>query len=110
MKANYWQKGDAIDFVNATENTIPANTLVVLGTHVGVAGTDIAAGETGTILVSGVWKLAKKGAEVITAGTNVYYSSADDAVTATAAENTACGYAIAAAAAADETVLVRLPG
>ena len=110
MKAIYWQKGDAIDFVNATENTIPANTLVALGTHVGAAGTDIPAGGTGTLLVSGVWKLAKKADEAIAAGADVYFSAADDAVTATATENIACGYAIASAATGDGTVLVRLPG
>lgn len=110
MKATFWQKGDAIDYTNATANLIPANTVIAIGTHVGVAGTDIAPGDTGTLIVSGVWKLPKNGSEAIAAGTDVYYSSAEDAVTATSTNNVACGYAIAAAAATDTSVLVRLPG
>lgn len=106
-KAEYWQRGEAIDFANNTGAAIEANEIVVLGSHVGVAGTPIAAGETGTLHVFGVFEMPKKEAEAITAGADVYY--ADGAITAT--EGTVkAGYATEAAAADATSVKVKLLG
>jgi predicted RecA/RadA family phage recombinase len=104
-KAVYWQRGETIDHTNATDATIEANTIVAFGSHIGVAGTDIAVGETGTLHVSGVFELPKTASEEISAGTDVYF--ANDAITATSGDVKA-GYAIADAAADDATVKVRL--
>jgi len=106
--ATYWQRGEAIDYTNGTGSKIEANEIVVLGSHVGVAGSDIAAGETGTLHVFGVFEMPKKASEAISAGTDVYWSS--DGITATAESNPKAGYAIEAAVAADETIKVKLLG
>ena len=54
-KAKYWHKGNSIDYVNNTDAIIEANTVVVIGSHIGMAGTDIAPGETGSLVMEGVW-------------------------------------------------------
>ena len=72
-KASYWQRGETLDYVNAGENVIEANTILVLGSRIGVAGTDILPGEKGTIHVTGVYEVPKDGSE-ISGGARVYYS------------------------------------
>lgn len=75
-KATYWQRGEAIDYVNKTEETIEAGTVVAFGDRIGVAGTDIAPGETGSLHVEGVFEFPK-GEEVVGAGTDVYVKTTD---------------------------------
>lgn len=106
--ATYWQRGEAIDFVNGTGSKIEANEIVAFGSRVGVAGSDIAAGETGALHVTGVFEMPKKENEAISAGADVYWSA--DGVTATEGSNPKAGYAIEAAVAADATVKVKLLG
>ena len=47
-KATYWQRGETIDFKNETGAKIEANTIITLGSRVGIAGTDINPGEVGS--------------------------------------------------------------
>ena len=108
MKATYWQKGDTLDYTNGTASAIEANTVINLVTRVGIAGTTIAAGETGSVVVAGVFEMDKKAAEAITLGALVYFDGT--AITATATANAPAGYAVAGAAAADTTILVKLLG
>lgn len=107
-KAEYWQRGEAIDFTNNTGAAIEANEIVTFGSHIGVAGAPIAKGETGILHVNGVFEMPKKENEAIEAGTDVYYSS--EGVTATAGDNIKAGYAIGAAGASEEYVRVKLLG
>ena len=44
-KAAYWQRGEAIDYVNKTEETIEAGTVMTLGKHIGIAAEDILPGK-----------------------------------------------------------------
>lgn len=106
-KASYWQRGDAIDFTNGTGSKIDANTIVLLGARIGVAGTDIEAGETGSLIVSGVFELPKA-TGAITAGAVVYWDATNSNITTTSTNNTAAGFAVAAAASADTAVLVKI--
>lgn len=41
MKASYWQRGEALDYVNASETKIEAGTVLTIGKRIGIAGTDI---------------------------------------------------------------------
>ena len=41
MKASYWQRGEALDYVNAAETKIEAGTVLTIGKRIGIAGTDI---------------------------------------------------------------------
>jgi predicted RecA/RadA family phage recombinase len=53
--ATYWQRGEALDYVNNTEAIIEANTVIVYGDRIAVTGCDIAPGELGSIHVEGVF-------------------------------------------------------
>lgn len=108
MKATYWQKGETLDHTPAA--AVKNGAVVELGTRVGVAGSDIAAGTQGQIHVVGVFEMDKADNEAITMGASLYYDAANDAITATADGNTPAGYAAANAAANDTTVLVKLLG
>ena len=60
-KATYWQRGETLDYPNASGSKIDANTIVVLKTgatgRIGVIGTDIPNGETGSVHVTGVYEM-----------------------------------------------------
>lgn len=107
MTAKYWQKGEVLDYT-ATDK-VANGEVVSLGTRIGVAGEDIAAGETGHLHVVGVFEMAKA-TGAITMGAAVYYDTAEKNITATASGNVPAGYAAAPAASADTTVLVKLLG
>lgn len=105
-KATYWQRGESLDYVNSGDTVIEANTIVSLGTRIGVVGTDINPKERGSIHVTGVFEIAKTGGE-IAMGAAVYF---DETGITTANSGTPAGYAAAAAGADDATVLVKLLG
>lgn len=107
-KAEYWQRGEALDYTNATSTVIPANTIVKFGSRIGVAGTDIAPNEVGSLHVGGVWEFDKTGSEKIEMGATVYYDGTG--ITDAADTNTEVGYAAATAEAADSKILVKLRG
>lgn len=105
--ATYWQRGEALDYTNDGDDTIEAGTVIILGSRIAVAGCEIESGDTGTIHVTGVFYFPKSTEEAIDAGTELYYSDTDGVVTATASDVVA-GYACAAAAETDSTVLVKI--
>ena len=106
--ATYWQRGEAIDYKNETGAKIPADTVLIIGSVLGVAGGDIADGEIGVVHVNGVFEIPKKAAVALTAGEKVTFTDKDgiDA----AGEGTVYGYATQAAAASDATAIVKLLG
>lgn len=108
MKATYWQRGETLDYTPTA--AVRNGAVVSLGTRVGVAGSDIAAGTQGQVHVVGVFEMDKAANEAITMGAAVYYDATNDVITATADGHTLAGYAAADAAAADATVLVKLLG
>jgi predicted RecA/RadA family phage recombinase len=107
MNAKYWQRGETLDYTPAS--AVENGAVVNLTTRIGIAGSDIAAGETGQVHVSGVF-LMDKAAVDIALGAAVYYDAENDVITTTATSNTPAGYAAAAAAEAATTVLVKLLG
>lgn len=113
--AEYWQRGEALDFTNAGESTIAANTIVKIGSRIGVTGGSIAPGETGALHVGGVWEMPKTGINAITMGQTVYFDgtgitdAADDGGSPATAY-AEVGYAAAAAAADATKILVKISG
>ena len=91
MTAKYWQKGEVLDYKASA--AVKNGEVVSLGTRIGVAGEDIAAGETGHLHVVGVFEMEKA-------------TGASPSVV----NNIPAGYAAAPAASGDETVLVKLLG
>lgn len=57
--ATYWQKGESLDYLNKTGAAIPAGTVLKLGAHIGVAGTDIPPEGLGSVHMVGVFKIEK---------------------------------------------------
>lgn len=107
-KAEYWQRGETIDFPNATGEKIEANSIIIVGQRIGVAGTEIQAGEKGSVHVVGVYKFPKAKATAITAGALVYWDKTHNYITTTASSNLLAGYAVEAAGENDATVLVKI--
>lgn len=116
-KAEYWQRGEVIDYVNNTAARIEANQIVTFGKRIGVAGTSIEIGETGSLHVFGVFEMPKSSANEIAEGTDVYFDgegiteAADNGQTSDAKVSYACaGYATETAAADATAVKVKLLG
>ncbi|MFW6680665.1 DUF2190 family protein [Lacrimispora sp. AGF001] len=107
-KASYFQRGESLDYVNHTTEKIEALSIIELVSRIGIAGDDIAAGEMGTVIVSGVFEIQKTDTTAITMGTLVYYDGTG--ITTTATGNIPAGYAAADAAAGDSTMIVKLLG
>ncbi|MCM1236698.1 MAG: DUF2190 family protein [Ruminococcus flavefaciens] len=106
-KAEYLQRGESLDYTNATEDTIPDGAVVTIGTRVGVTGCPIPPGKTGSLHVVGVFEIKKTGTAAIEMGQTLYFDGTG--MTDTAGDIEA-GYAAAPADAAAETVLVKLRG
>lgn len=108
-KAAYWQRGESLDYKNTGTEKIEANSIIVLGSRIGVAGMDIAPGATepGSLHVVGVFSFPKAG-EAIEAGAEVFYSEADGNITATASGNIRAGFAVESAEASADKILVKI--
>jgi len=101
--ANYWQRGESLDYMNSGNTKIEAGAVITYGARIGVAGCDIEPGEMGSIHVEGVFEMPK-GSGAITAGAEVYWTGTAIATSG----DTKAGYAAQAAAAGDTVVLVKI--
>ena len=104
--AKYWQKGDKIDYKNTTEATIKNNQVVTLGERIGIAGNDILPGETGTVVLNGVFAIPKADSIAVKVGNTLYFAA--DKVTTAKTGNVVAGMAIADAAENATEAIVRL--
>ena len=106
MKARYVQRGESIDFTPTAD--VAAGDVVKLGNLVGVAKLDIRAGELGALALCGVYEIATNGS-AIEAGAVVHVDPATGKVCAEGASGAVkFGHAVAAVAASDPLVHVRL--
>ena len=78
MSAKYWQRGETIDYT-ATDD-LANGDVVNLATRIGVAGDDIAAGETGAVHVVGVFEMPKA-TGAVTVGQALYWDAAAENIT-----------------------------
>lgn len=131
--ATYLQRGEALDYRNTTESTIPHGTIVTFGTRIGVTGCDIPPDHLGTIYVCGVFRIKKTDTNAISMGQTVYFDgtgitgqepaasegagSGDVSTQTDSSKDTPTvdtvieiGYAAADADAKDDTVLVKING
>lgn len=105
-KASYWQRGESLDYKNSTNAVIEANTVIDLGTRIGIVGTTINPGEMGSLHVDGVYQFPKTGTAEIVMGAAVNF----DGTGITTEAGTPAGYAATPSAAGDATILVKLLG
>lgn len=115
MKTKYWQKGGALDYKNETTEMIKAGTVVKIQERIGVAGSDIPPGGSGTLIVEGCFKMPKASGEEYGVGTTLYIDEENECVTKESASTDktdyiSAGYAAASARASDTYVVVKLFG
>lgn len=120
--AKFWQKGESIDYTNGTGAKINANTIILFGSRLAVAGCDIPDGEKGSLYVSGVFEMPKEYADsgkALTAGQEVQWDDSNSYIKAAVAQvvtggsvtteaSAVHGFVVAAAASADRTCLVKI--
>ena len=120
MTAKYIQDGKAIEITAA--GAIEAGDVVVLGELVGVANFPITSGGIGAVAIEGVFEMPKDygdSGKALTAGQEVYWDSVNSCIKAAVAQVVAegavtteasavHGFAVAAAATTDQTVLVSI--
>lgn len=104
---NFLKRGNVINFTNNTGADIHSGDLVIIGSVAGFAETDIVEGDTGSVLLEGVFSTAKD-ANAIGQGAKCYWDAVNKVITATAQGNTYVGFAHYAALAADATVALQL--
>ncbi len=108
--ATYVQRGESLDYTNATDEIIPHGAVIAVGTRIGVAGCEILPGQMGSLHVVGVFRIAKTDSAAIAMGQAVYYDGTGITGTASGDTTIPAGYAAASAAASDTDVLVKLNG
>lgn len=107
--AEYLQRGEALDYTNATDNLIPHDTVVALKDCIGVTGCPIPPGKTGSLHMVGVFEIKKTSTAAIAMGQTVYFDGTG--ITDAAADGSVkAGYAAAPADASDTIVLVSING
>lgn len=113
---NCIQKGEIAKVV--ASSNVDGGGVVVVGTRIGVACSDIAEDATGSVAMEGVYRLPKATGTIIQ-GADVYWevdgnpvggTAGSGAITTTATDNVEAGYAFESAAENASTVLVKLRG
>ncbi|MCK5681192.1 DUF2190 family protein [bacterium] len=110
MSQNSIQTGNIIDYANASGSDIASGDLVVIGLRVGVAQVGIADGASGAVAMTEVHEVPKEASLAVTQGDLLYCDETSGELDKTATAQTLAGYAFAAAATSDSTVLVKLNG
>jgi predicted RecA/RadA family phage recombinase len=105
MQARFIHDGKSIDFLSETD--VPAGSVIVQGSLVGVTKLDVKAERLGALAVVGVFDVAK-GNTAIPLGSKVYWDATAKQAVLTATGNTQLGVAVLEATADDTVVRVRL--
>lgn len=108
MANNYVQRGDVLDYANASGSTIANKSGVLIGVRLGVAQADIANNATGSCAMVGVFTLPKLSTDAPAQGAALYWDNTNKRLTTTASGNTLAGYAFKAAASGETTVNIKL--
>lgn len=92
--ADYWQRGETLDYTNGTGAKINAGDILPLGDRLGVAGCDIPDGAAGSVHVTGVFKMPKdygESGKALAMGQAVYWDSTNSCIKAAVAQETSGG-------------------
>jgi predicted RecA/RadA family phage recombinase len=105
MQARFIHDGKSIDYFSDT--AIPAGSVIVHGSLVGVTKLDIPAGQLGAVHVVGVYDIVKSNV-AIPLGAKVYWDATAKQAVLNSTGNSLLGIAVSAATADDTSVRVRL--
>lgn len=108
MAKTYIQDGDVINYQNGTGSAIASGAIVKIGALVGIALVDIANGATGSVMLEGVFKVAKATGAAWAQGDQLYWDATAGNFTKTSTSNTAAGHAFEPAASGDAVGYIRL--
>lgn len=103
---NYVQDGHYIDYTPGT--AVTSGSMVLVGTRVGVAPSDIPAATPGTLRVTGVFTVTKLTSDNVAQGAALYWDNTNKRLTTTSAGNTYAGWAHAAAGTSATTVNIKI--
>lgn len=92
-KGIYVQRGESIDFKNTGNADIGYDEVVSLSGRIGIAGTDIPIGTTGSLHVIGVFDLPADKSEALDVGQEVYWTG--ECITSTVDGNVRAGWVVA---------------
>jgi predicted RecA/RadA family phage recombinase len=95
MATNYVQPGEVCEYTAGA--TISSGDLIALNNRAGVALTDIANGDTGSVALTGVYTVPKTTGATWSVGQAIYVIAATGIATVTATGNVPAGFAFAAA-------------
>jgi predicted RecA/RadA family phage recombinase len=105
---NFVQPGERITVTASAAAS--SGGIVKIGSLIGIAFGDAAIGDKLTLATTGVYDLAKVGADDVAVGDVLYHRASDGLVTKTASGNTRIGIAVTAAGNPSASVNVRLDG
>lgn len=105
---NYVQEGKRLTHTAAA--TIVSGQPVLVGKRLGIATTDIASGEKGSLAMCGVFTVTKLQSAVFAQGDDGYWDNTNSRVTTVSAGNTLAGYAHSAAGSGVVTMELNLNG
>ncbi|KYD02643.1 hypothetical protein B4102_0237 [Heyndrickxia sporothermodurans] len=105
-QTSYVQRGESIDFKNNGASDIKSDSVVSLGTRIGISGCDIPVGAVGSVHVIGVYNLPAVNTEAFTVGQAVYWK--DNALTATETGAIPAGWVVEAKATAGTRAKVKI--
>lgn len=120
--ADYWQRGETLDYINGTGAKINAGDILLLGDRLGVAGCDIPDGAAGSVHVTGVFKMPKDygdSGKALAIGQAVYWDDTNGCIKAAVAQEVSGGsvsteatpvhgYAAAPALTTDQTAYIKI--
>lgn len=105
---NFVQAGDTLTI--PAPAAVASGEVVIAGDIKGIAAGAAALGEAVDVVTTGVFDLAKVGANAFTLGAKVYWDATAKLATSTSSGNTLIGVAVADAGASTAAVRVRLSG
>lgn len=107
-QAVYVQNGNVIDVIASAD--ISVGDVVPLTNMCGVALVDIAANDTGSVKLDGVFTLPTDTGAAWSVGEKVYWDATNNRATKTSTSNTPLGFAVTAKASAGTSCNVKLQG
>lgn len=91
-QTQYVNRGESIDYTNSGVSEIAANSVVVLTSRIGIAGTNIPVGAIGTVNITGVYDIPATTTEAYTVGQPVYWDGTT--ITSVATDNELAGFVV----------------
>lgn len=106
--ATFIRNGSVIEYSNSGSSTIHYGDIVVVSSIVGVAVTDIPAGDSGNLSIVGVYEFPADNTVAFSAGDKLYWDATNSKATKTATSNTLLGICMDAKATAGTFANVKI--